>query len=101
DACRPPAGWGEVAERRMAADGAWAGGGVSQARRKSDARPAADAGQHCDILLAAILIGRDVADDAGRSLELVELLAGLGVDRLQIAFKRAVEHHVAGGRERA
>src|SRR4029078_6654001 len=49
--------------------------------------------------LSAVLIGRDVADDAGRSLELVELLAGLGVDGLQIAFERAVEHHAAGWRE--
>jgi len=30
-----------------------------------------------------MLIGRDVADDAGGSLELVEFLAGLGIDRLR------------------
>src|SRR4030088_1551209 len=47
-----------------------------------------------------MLVGRDVADDAGRGLELVEFLARLGVDSLEIAFERSVEHHAAGGSER-
>src|SRR5205823_11785310 len=45
--------------------------------------------------------GVDVADDPGRGLEFVELLTGLDVDRLQVAFERAVEDDVAGGSERA
>ena len=54
---------------------------------QADPRPAADARQHRHILPAAMLVGHDVADDARRSLELIKLLAGLGVDRLQIAFQ--------------
>src|SRR5262245_27675084 len=65
-----------VAQGRITADSAQAVGWVRQARRKTDARPAADAGENGDILLAAVLVGGDVADDAGRGLELVELLAG-------------------------
>ena len=42
-----------------------------------------------------MFIGGHVADDAGRRLELVEFLAGLGVDGLEVAFERAVEHHAA------
>jgi hypothetical protein len=53
-----------------------------QPRRQADARPAADAGQHCHVLPAALLVGGDVPDDAGRGLELVEFLARLGIDRL-------------------
>src|SRR6266446_1093788 len=70
-----------------------------QPRRKADARPTADAGQYRHVLFAALLIGRDVSDDAGRGLELVEFLARLGIDRLQVAFKRSIEHHPAGGSE--
>src|SRR5262245_65987971 len=69
-----------VAQASVAADGAQAGGRIRQTRRKADTGPAADARKDRDVLLAVILIGRDVADDARRSLELVELLAGLGVD---------------------
>src|SRR6185437_8519233 len=70
--------------------------GLQQTGRKADARPTADAGENGHVLLAAVLIGHDVADDAGRGLELVEFLARLGVDSLQVAFERAVEHHAAG-----
>src|SRR5262249_49329801 len=42
-----------------------------------------------------MLVGGHVADDAGRRLELVEFLAGLGVDGLEVAFERSVEHHAA------
>src|SRR5450755_319773 len=89
---------GIVAERRIATDGAETGSRVGQTGREANAGPATDTGQHCDVLLAAVLIGRDVADDTGWSLELVELLAGLGVDRLEVAFERSVEHHAAACR---
>src|SRR4051794_24918414 len=79
---------GVVAQRRVAADRAETGVGVGQAGREADAGPAADTRQHRNVLPAVVLVGRDVADDAGRSLELVELLAGLGVDGLEIAFER-------------
>src|SRR6185369_18053562 len=82
-------------QRLVCTDRAEAGGVFGQARRHADAGPAADAGQNSDILLAVILVGVDVADDARRSLELVELLAGLGIDRLEVAFQRAVEHDIA------
>src|SRR5258706_5974113 len=70
-----------------------------QPRRKADACPTADAGQYRHVLFAALLISCDVADDAGRGLELVEFLARLGIDRLQVAFKRSIEHHPTGGSE--
>src|ERR1700744_1131564 len=91
---------GLVLGRQLAlVEGAVPCGGVfrlQQASRKTNARPTADAGENAYILLAVVLIGHDVADDAGRGLELVELLTGLGVDRLQVAFERAVEHDAAG-----
>src|ERR1041385_8020794 len=74
-----------VAQRRVSAHGAEAVGRVGQPGRKADAGPAADAREHRDVQLAAVLVGHHVADDAGRSLELVKLLAGLGIDRLEIA----------------
>src|SRR5215470_2373332 len=79
-----------VPQGSIATNGAQAGGGIRQPGGKTDTRPAADAGQNRDVLLATVLIGRHVSDDAGRRLELVEFLAGLGVDGLQIAFERAV-----------
>src|SRR5260370_34818351 len=88
---------GVVAERRVTADGAETRGRIGQTGRKPDTGPAADAGQHRHILFTAMLVGRDVADDAGRGLELVEFLARLGVDRLELALDRPVEHHPAGG----
>src|ERR1019366_4578994 len=74
---------------------------IGEASREADAGPAADARKHRDILLAVMLIGVDVADDARRGLVLPQLFAGLGVDGLEVAFERAVEHDVAGGRESA
>jgi hypothetical protein len=62
-------------------------------RPKCTLRPCAKA-----IAAPSRLEGIDVADDAGRGLELVELLAVL-IDRLDIAFQRAVEDHVAIGRQ--
>src|SRR4029077_18717496 len=92
---------GVVAQRRITADCAKPRGRIGQARSQPDAGPAADPGQYRNILPAALLIGRDVADDARRGLELVKLLARLGIDRLQVAFQRAVEHHSTGGRQRS
>src|SRR5260370_24708552 len=85
-------------------DRAMPGGGVfrlKQTSRQADAGPTADAGQHGNVLLAAVFVRHDVADDAGRGFELVEFLPGLGIDRLPIAFKRTVEDDVAGGCQRA
>ena len=48
--------------------------GFGQTGGKADARPSTDAGQDRNILLPAMLIGGDVADDAGRSLELEKFL---------------------------
>ena len=70
---------------------------LHEARGEADAGPAADAGQHADILLAVVHPGVDVADDARRGLEPVELATVAGVDRLQVALERAVEHDVARG----
>src|SRR5262245_15786764 len=90
---------GVVAQCCIATDGAEAFGRLGQTGRETNARPATDAREHGYVLPAAVLIGRDVADDAGRSLELVEFLARLGIDCLEVAFERSVEHHAAGGRE--
>src|ERR1700740_2692710 len=90
---------GVVAQRCVATDAAEAIGRIGQTGRETDTGPAADAGQHGNELPAAMLIGRDVADDAGWGLELVEFLARFGIDCLEVAFERSIEHHAAGGRE--
>src|SRR6476661_7720796 len=56
------------------------------------AGPTADTRQDRDVLLAAVLVSRHVADDAGGSLELVELLTGLGIDSLEVTFERSIKH---------
>src|SRR5262249_60152374 len=83
----------------IAANGAQAGGWIRQPGGETDTCPAADAGQDRNVLFATMLIGGHVSDDAGRRLELVEFLAGLGVNSLEVAFERSVEHHAAGGRQ--
>src|SRR5215813_11823378 len=88
-----------VLQGSIAANGAKAGGGIRQPGGKTDARPTADAGQDRNVLFAAMLIVGHVSNDAGRRLELVEFLARLGVDGLEVAFERSVEHHAAGGRQ--
>src|SRR5438034_6208465 len=65
-----------VLQGSVAADGAEAGGRIRQASRKTDTGPAADTREDRNVLLAVVLVGRDVADDAGRGLELIEFLAG-------------------------
>src|ERR1700761_9860675 len=72
---------------------------LQQTCRKANACPTADTRKNGDVLLATVLVGHDVADDAGRSLELVKFLTRLGIDRLQIALKRTVEDNVAGRRQ--
>src|SRR5450756_1917950 len=77
-------------------DGIVPGGSVfrlQQTGRQTDAGPTTDAGKHGNVLLAAVFIGHDVADDAGGGLELVEFFPGLGIDCLQIDFERAVEEN--------
>src|SRR5262249_19550139 len=90
-----------ILQGSIATNGAQAGGGIRQPGGKTDTCPAADAGQDRNVLLAAMLIGRHVSNDAGRRLELVEFLARLGIDGLEVAFERSVEHHAAGGRQGA
>src|SRR5215813_8940044 len=58
-----------VPQGSIATNGAQAGGGIRQAGGETDARPAADARQDRNVLLAAMLIGRHVSNDAGRRLE--------------------------------
>src|SRR5262249_22814729 len=69
-----------------------------QSAGETDTGPATDTREHGNILLSVMLERVDVADDAGRGLELVEFLAVL-IDRLDVAFQRAVEDHVAVGRQ--
>src|SRR5690242_3584779 len=57
---------GVVAQRGVTTDCAKSVSRIGEAGRKADACPTANAGQHGHVLLAAMLIGRDVADDAGR-----------------------------------
>src|SRR5262249_34486465 len=90
-----------ILQGSIATNGAQAGGGIRQPGGKTDTCPAADAGQDRNVLLATMLIGRHVSNDAGRRLELVEFLARLGIDGLEVAFERSVEHHAAGGRQGA
>jgi hypothetical protein len=92
---------GVIAQGGVAADSAKAGGRIRQARREADTGPAANAGEDRNVLLAALLVGRHVSNDAGRGLELVELLARLGVNGFEIALQRPVEHHAAGRRQSA
>src|SRR6266699_4511060 len=90
-----------ILQGSIAANGAQALGWFRQPGGKTDTCPAADAGQDRNVLLATMLIGRHVSDDAGRCLELVEFLARLGVNGLEITFERSVEHHASGGRQGA
>src|SRR5882724_7395239 len=65
----------------------------------ADAGPATDARIHRNVLLLVRpRVAHRVADDARGGLELPEFLAGLGVNRLEPAFHRAVEDQAAGGR---
>src|SRR5439155_15046145 len=54
-----------------------------------------------DVLLAADHVGHGRCVDAGAAVVFPELLAGLGIERLEPAVGLAVEDEVAGGREHA
>src|SRR5690242_19420590 len=56
---------------------------------------------HRDVLLTVGLPGDGRADDSRAGLELPELLAGPGVERLEIAFGRPGEDQPAPGGENA
>src|SRR5256885_6769427 len=92
---------GVVLQLLVAAHGAQAVGVLLEARGKADASPAADAGEHADVLLALVLPGIHVADDSRGRLELVELLADVvGIDALQVALEGAVARDASGRDER-
>src|SRR5205823_14646081 len=75
---------GIIAERGVTAHGAQAVMRVGQTSGKANPGPAAYTGQHGDVLLATVLVGHHVADDARWRLELVKFFAGLGINRLQV-----------------
>src|SRR5512144_1602155 len=62
---------------------------------------AAPAGDHGHVLLAVLLPGDGRADDAGAGVELPQLLAGLGVEGLQVALGGPGEDQAAVGGEDA
>src|SRR5574343_1040936 len=62
---------------------------------------AAPAGHDAHVLLAVLFPGHRGRHDARAGLELPQHLAGLGVGGLQVAFRCAPEHHVAGGGQHA
>src|SRR6266446_614711 len=85
------------------ADRAECGGRIlgADAERHTSARPAADSGEHGDVLLAVgPQIGHRVADDPGGCLELPQQRSGCRIDRLEPAFHRAVEHDAGRRRQR-
>ena len=61
----------------------------------------ADAAQHGHILPVAIGPSHGLANDAGPGLELPELLAGIGVERHELAGLGAGKDQVAAGHDRA
>src|SRR5262249_26277864 len=68
----------------------------------ADTCPAADTRKYADVLLALVLIGKYVADDAGRRLKLEQLLVDVvGIDALEIAFQRTVAGDTTGRHERS
>src|ERR1700722_5106169 len=73
-----------VGERLVGTHRAEAVGVLRETGCHADAGPSADAGENGDVLLAAMLIGHDVADDAGRRLEAIKLLAGRRIDGLEV-----------------
>src|SRR5207237_7585862 len=60
-------------------DGPETVGVLGQTGCHTDAGPATDTGQDCNILLAAMGEAVDVANDPGRRLESIEFLAGLDI----------------------
>src|SRR4051812_41596895 len=62
---------------------------------------AAVAGSDGNVLHAVLLPGHRLSLDAGAGLELPELLAGLGIESLELAGQRAREHDAAPSRQHA
>src|SRR5690606_907428 len=62
---------------------------------------AAVTGGNADVLLTILFPGDRRGNDPGAGLELPQLLAGLGIERLEVAIACAGEHQVARGRQDA
>src|SRR5260370_29414720 len=91
-----------VAEQLGTANRTQAVGILFKTRGHADARPATDTGEDADELLALVLVGKDIADDSGRRLELEQLLVDiLFVNALEIALERAVADDTPGRDQRA
>src|ERR1700682_6161071 len=91
-----------IAELLVAAHGTEAVGVLLEPRGHADAGPAADARKDPDVLLALMLIGEDVADDAGRRLELEQFLVDVvRVDALEITLQCAIARDATRGHEDA
>src|SRR5712671_3144841 len=56
---------------------------------------AAEPADHRDVLLAVLLPGDGLTDDAGGSLEAPQHLTVLGIERLELAGQHAGEHEIA------
>src|SRR6185437_15908577 len=69
-----------VAQGRVATNGTQAVRRVGQACGKADAGPATNAREDTDVLLALVLVGEHVADDARGGFVFIELLAILLID---------------------
>src|SRR5436190_12825591 len=94
--------FGVVAQLLVAAHGAEAVVVLFESRGHADAGPAADSREDPHVLLALVLVGKDVADDAGRRLELEQLLVDvIRVDALQVALERAEASKAALGDQQA
>src|SRR6266508_5450180 len=88
----------EQLERPQAAAGGNVGElGVARTHHVGTGRTAGDG----DVLLAVLLPGDRLPDDAGRGLEFPQRLAGLGIDRHELAGEPAGEDEVARGHQRA
>src|ERR1700682_1237215 len=89
-----------IAELLVAAHGTEAVGVLLEPRGHADAGPAADARKDPDVLLALMLVGEDVADDARRRLELEQFLVDVvRVDALEITLQCAVARDITRGHE--
>src|SRR5215470_2879268 len=93
---------GVLAQLLVAANRAEAVGVLLETRGEADAGPAADAGEHADVLLALELPGVHVADDPGGRLEPEQLLVDVSsIDALQVALEAPEAGDPAGGHQRA
>jgi hypothetical protein len=90
-----------LVEGGIATDRAEARMRIRQTSGETDTGPTTDTRQDRHILASGMFVGHHVADDTRRGLELIEQLAGLRIDRLQVAFQGSVEYDVTGRGERA